>query len=160
MELSVFGRISKTALPLRQPLPYLEIEAHKKGVNSVVFDPSNRYLASGGNDAVARFWDLETGNKLGEMIGGTFAVPAIAFSPDGKTLAVVNGDAVRLREVGSERIIGTIQAEAPMFSIAYHPSGQWLATGSTDNRLDYWDPAQAFRTGLSKFSRARAIFRS
>lgn len=130
---------------------YLEIDAHKKGVNCVAFDPANRYLASGGNDAVARFWHLETGEKMGEMIGGTFAVPAIAFSPDGKTLAVVNGDMVRLREVGSERITGTIQAAAPMFSIAFHPSGSMLVTGSTDNRLDAWDPSQAFRTGMEDF---------
>lgn len=131
--------------------PALEIEAHKKGVNSVAFDPLNRYLASGGNDAVARFWDSQSGEKMGEIIGGSFAVPAIAFSPDGTVLAVANGDVVRLREVGSERIIGTIQAKAPIYSLAYHPNGGWLATGSTENGLDTWDPAQAFRTGMAGY---------
>ena len=135
----------------RYPLPFMIIEAHKKGVNSVVFDPAGNFLASGGNDAVARFWDMETGENLGQMIGGSFAVPAIAFAPDGKTLAVVNGNMVRLREVGSERIVGSIQASNPLYSLAYHPMGNFLATGSTEDQVELWNPSQAFRTGLENY---------
>ncbi len=131
--------------------PDLVIDAHKKGVNSVAFDPSSSFLASGGNDAVARFWDLSTGENLGQMIGGTFAVPAIAFSPDGMMLAVVNGKEVRLREVGTERIVGTIQADEPLFSLAFHPQQNYFITGSTINQVEFWDAAQAFRTGQERY---------
>ncbi len=131
--------------------PDLVIDAHKKGVNSVAFDPSSSFLASGGNDAVARFWDLSTGENLGQMIGGTYAVPAIAFSPDGMVLAVVNGKEVRLREVGTERIVGTIQADEPLFSLAFHPQQNYFITGSTINQVELWDAAQAFRTGQERY---------
>lgn len=131
--------------------PELVIDAHKKGVNSVAFDPSSSFLASGGNDAVARFWDLSTGENLGQMIGGTFAVPAIAFSPDGLVLAVVNGKEVRLREVGTERIVGTIQADDPLYSLAYHPQQNYFITGSTINQVELWDAQQAFRTGQERY---------
>lgn len=131
--------------------PSLVIEAHKKGVNSIAFDPGGRFLASGGNDAVARFWDLNTGENMGQMIGGTFAVPSIAFSPDGIVLAVVNGTEVRLREVGSERIVGTIQSSQPLFSLAFHPQENFFVTGSTENQVELWDASQAFRTGQERY---------
>jgi WD40 repeat protein len=134
--------------------PSVVLEAHRKGVNALAFSPNGLVLASGGNDAVARFWDLSTnpgeagaGQVLGLMIGGTFAVPSIAFAPDGLSLAVANGRMVRLREVGSERILGSFQAENPLVSLAYSHAGSWLAAGDNLNQVLIWDPTQAFRTG-------------
>ncbi|OGO28594.1 MAG: hypothetical protein A2Z16_07650 [Chloroflexi bacterium RBG_16_54_18] len=132
-------------------LPSVIIQAHKKGVNDLAFSPDGTVLASGGNDAVARFWDLNTGQVLGLMIGGTFAVPSIAFSPDGAVLAVANGDMIRLRQVGSERILGSFQAEEPLFSLVYSPDGAWLAAGDTRNQVLLWKPEQAFRTGQENY---------
>jgi len=131
--------------------PFLIISAHKKGVNSVAFNPDSSILASGGNDAVARFWDPQTGDLIGLTIGGSFAVPAITFTPDGLTLVVVNGKVIRLRQVGSERIVGTIQAENPLYSIALSPDGRILATGNLDNLVQLWDPKQAFHSGQEDY---------
>lgn len=135
----------------RNAQPFLEISAHKKGVNSVAFSPDGSVLASGGNDAVARFWDPKTGDLLGLMIGGTFAVPAIVFTPDGGALAVANGNFIRLRQVSSERIAGTIRAENPLYSLAISPDGRILAAGDLDNLVQLWDPEQAFRTGQENY---------
>lgn len=131
--------------------PGLVIQAHRKGVNSVAFSPAagplGSVLASGGNDAVARFWDTGSGENLGLMVGGTFAVPSIAFLPDGSQLAVTNGDRIRLRQVGSERIAGTFASDQPLYSLATSPDGAMLAAGGTDNRVRLWGVEQAFRTG-------------
>jgi WD40 repeat protein len=138
-----------------EPLqPRLAILAHRKGANSVAYSPDGLALATGGNDAVARFWDPGNGEELGVMIGGTFAVPAISFSPQGGVLAVVNGDVIRLREIGSERIVGTLLAETPLFSLAYSPLGSLLAVGDIDNTIRLWDPELAFRTGQEKYPEA------
>lgn len=131
--------------------PSTIFQAHKKGVNHLAFSPDGRVLASGGNDAVARFWDLETSQTLGLMIGGTYAVPSIAFSPQGDVLAVANGRMVRLRQVGSERILGSFQADEPLFSLAYSSSGSWLAAGDISNGVLLWRPEQAFRSGQEKY---------
>ena len=131
--------------------PSIIFQAHKKGVNDLAFSPDGTVLASGGNDAVARFWDLNTSQVLGLMIGGTFAVPSISFSPDGAVLAVANGEMIRLRQVGSERILGSFQADAPLFSLAYSPDGAWLAAGDTRNQILLWKPEQAFRTGQENY---------
>ncbi|OGO39209.1 MAG: hypothetical protein A2W35_16940 [Chloroflexi bacterium RBG_16_57_11] len=138
-----------------QSQPSLAIQAHHKGVNSVSFSPITGplgvILASGGNDAVARFWSLGNGDELGYMIGGTFAVPSIAFLPDGSQLAVTNGDRIRLRQVGSERIVGTFASDEPLYSLAYSPDGSLLAVGGSDNLIRLWMPDQAFRTGQPEY---------
>jgi len=126
-------------------------EAHKKGVNALVFSPSDELLATGGNDAVARLWDIDTGENIETMVGGTFTVPAIAFSPDGRVLAVVNGDVVRLREIGAESIVGSFLSETPLYSIAFSPEGDMLAVGDIDNQIRLWDPDEAFRTGVEQY---------
>lgn len=138
-----------------QAQPVLTLQAHRKGVNQVAFSPVNgplgRILASGGNDAVARFWSPNSGENLGLMVGGTFAVPSIAFFPDGSQLAVINGDRIRLREVGSERIVGTFAASEPLYSLAISPDGSLLAAGGSDNLVRLWRPEQAFRTGQPEY---------
>ena len=147
------GKVRAWFKPLSSPIPSLDrqpsviLQAHKKGVNDLAFSPDGGVLASGGNDAVARFWDLGTGQVLGLMIGGTFAVPSIAFAPDGAVLAVANGRMIRLRQVGSERILGSFQAENPLFSLDYSADGAWLAAGDNQNQVLLWHPDQAFRTG-------------
>ncbi len=131
--------------------PVWTLQAHKKGVNSVAFNLDGSLLASGGNDAVARFWDLGTGKLLRYVIGGTFAVPSIAFTPDGATLAVVNGEMVRLREVNSERIVGSLKAETPLYNVSISPDGRVIAASDLNNLIRLWDPAKAYRTGQEKY---------
>ncbi len=131
--------------------PDLRLDAHRKGANSVAFSPDGLVLASGGNDAVARFWDPGRGDLVGSVIGGTYAVPAIAFSPAGKTLAVVNGNMIRLRDIETESILGTFLADASLYSLAFHPKGDLLAVGGTDNLVRLWRPEEAFRTGVEDY---------
>jgi WD40 repeat protein len=135
--------------------PVLTVLAHKKGVNALSFSPDGQRLASGGNDAVARFWDPDVGIMTGMTIGGSFAVPSIAFTPDGMTLAVVNGDKVRLREVGSERISGTFMADAPLYQAIFSPDGRLLAATSSDNLIRVWQVERAYRTGQERYPEPR-----
>jgi WD40 repeat protein len=68
--------------------------------NGAVFSPDGAVLATGviGVDSIGpvRLWDVATGQPIGDQLG----TGAMAFSPDGKTLAIVSDDGpVRLWDV-------------------------------------------------------------
>lgn len=145
-----------------QSEPALAVQAHRKGANVAIFSPQSSpasgapgwLAASGGNDAVARFWNVSSGENIGLMVGGSFAVPSIAFLPDGAQLAVTNGDRIRLRVVGSERIAGTFASDASLYSLDVSPDGRWIAAGATDNQVRVWSVDSAYRTGQERYPEA------
>ena len=57
-------------------------------VNSVVFSPDGKTLATSSGDGTVRLWDVATRQPIGSPLSGdTRAVYSVAFSPDGKMLA-------------------------------------------------------------------------
>lgn len=119
--------------------PGLDITAHAKGANHVAYNPNGSILASSGNDAVSRTWDSSSGAKLGEIIGGTFAVPSFVFTSDGEYLGLTNGSLVRFRHVTSERFAFTVYGSGWFHSLAISADGRWLATGEVNNQVQIWD---------------------
>lgn len=114
--------------------------AHKKGANQVVFSPDGRYLASGGNDAMVRVWDLESGEAVQEIIGGTFAVPGLAFDSTGENLYIVNGELARVRTVAEGRMKATLHPaeKANLYSLALNDSDSLAAAGDAQGRIWLW----------------------
>ena len=127
--------------------PAWQVDAHQKGVNSLEFSPDGEYLASGGNDAMVRIWNLATHEQVSQVIGGSFVIPSIAYSSSGDSIAVVNGDTIRLREPASGRIQGSFLAPAPLYSVDLDPKGKQIAASDTDNRILMWEVSQAYTSG-------------
>lgn len=146
-------RIWNIELAIQHPLdpPLFLLDAHRKSVNDLEFSSDGKILASGGNDAIARFWNPLTGEQTGMAIGGSFAVPSIAFSPDSAFLAIVNGDLVRMRQPGSERIMGSFKSDQPLFHVLVSTDGQFVTATGSDNRILIWPVIDAFRTGRAVF---------
>ncbi len=81
--------------------------------------------------------------RLGATIPGSLGgVLAVAFSPDGRQLALTSRDVVDLRDVGAEgrplvrRIEGHVNF---VYAVSFSPDGRHLATGGWDKVIRIWD---------------------
>jgi WD40 repeat protein len=81
---------------------------------------------------------------LRTLSGHNKPVLAVAYSPDGRTLASVSDDVVKLWEAASGREVRTLggHAQHAMFAagVAYSPDGRTLAAAGDDN-VKLWDAA-------------------
>lgn len=78
------------------------LAGHKGQVYAAAFGPGGRTLATGSHDGTVRLWDIATGRTRAVLTGfeGMYGQSAaLAFGPDGHTLAGVAGNAVRLWDV-------------------------------------------------------------
>jgi WD40 repeat protein len=74
------------------------------GITSARFSSDGAVLAtfaeSGGGNGPVQLWDVASGQPIGGPVGGSSSSAAAAFSPDGRTLAIVSDDgAVQLWNV-------------------------------------------------------------
>jgi WD40 repeat protein len=104
------------------------------------FSPNATFLASGNDDLI--LWDTASGQLISRIVQPSW-VTAIAFSPDGRTVASGhdNGTA-RFWDVGSQKFLGEIQVcpkPMPVSAIAFAPRGQFIATASEDRVVRVWD---------------------
>jgi WD40 repeat protein len=83
----------------------------------------------------------ESSGAYAVLHGHTDAIEGITFSPNGSTLASASGDrTVRLWRVGTagDYPLGPpLRADGPLYSVAFDPTGQILASGSVD-RIILW----------------------
>ncbi|MCI5208415.1 MAG: hypothetical protein D3910_06385, partial [Candidatus Electrothrix sp. ATG2] len=69
------------------------LKGHEDSLNSIVFYPSGRLLASNSMNKTITIWDVKTGKRIHTLKEKNIASESIiAFSPDGKTLAFTTDD--------------------------------------------------------------------
>jgi eukaryotic-like serine/threonine-protein kinase len=132
----------------------------REGLASVTFSPDGKLLATGGgnppeiiqvpagksvppeSDArTIRLWDPATGKEVRALRGHVGSIYALAFSPDGTTLATAGADRdVRIWDVATGEPRVTLHGHsAAVFGLAFSPDGKLLASASADRTIRCWD---------------------
>lgn len=109
------------------------------------FSPDGRMLAVGSSDERVYIWDVETGERLGELTGHTagIAFHSVDWSPDGKLIAAGSrGDDIWIWDVESGSQIGKLDLHHDEIAgLTFSPDGKTLVSGSFDFRVIFWDVA-------------------
>jgi RNA polymerase sigma factor (sigma-70 family) len=130
----------------------------------VAFSPDGQTVAVG-NVGSINLWETRTGKKVQEIVLPTekvvfsvgaqtiaLTVSAVAFSPDGKTLAAAvdtgkmtyETRGIHLYQWGTGKKTGELMPsnrQQMIFSLAFAPDGKTLASAGRGATIQLWDPA-------------------
>ena len=126
-------------------LPEHAIARFGKGVmggsdRSVAFAPNGKRFAVA-TGAGIWIYDAQTYREITLLTGHTGVVRAVAFSPDGKTLASGDADsAIKIWNLETGDVTNLVERQfLHVDSVAFSPDGKMLASGSWDGRVKLWD---------------------
>jgi RNA polymerase sigma factor (sigma-70 family) len=113
------------------------------GASNVVFSPDGKTVALRGSGQGARIYDATTGKRLrGFYESIKWKNSTLAYSPDGKILAVGNGDEIVLFDPETGKELGRLEAKMRgVVDLSFTPDGKTLVSGGEDGKLRLWDVA-------------------
>ena len=129
--------------PKMMSLPPLPV-----GVTSVAFWPDDSTLISGHTDGTIRLRDIGTG-QIHTTLKNPDHLSSVAFSPDGKTLAIWGGMMIQLWDVETGQLKATVKSYDDVWSVAFSPDGHTLASLNGDGTILLWDVASYIAPSIS-----------
>lgn len=136
---------TETALTLKRRTE--SPKAHLSRVDSVLFSPDGKLLATGSDDGAIHIWDTTNPPEKNWPAEHTLQVSRLsvcspAFRPDAKYLAFGTTDrvpSVGVIDVKTGKQILTIPVSSNSIGLAFSPNGRLLATGSFQGSVQLWD---------------------
>lgn len=133
--------------------PGTKIDASKDWQLALCFSPDGKQLAAGGYDGKWRLFEVASGKKLVEAdalgpppAGSKEArtanvVTALAFAPDGKSLAVAGYDGQVYQFATDGKFVRAMPGHtAGVAGLTFHPSGTLLVSAGKDRTVRLWNP--------------------
>jgi WD40 repeat protein len=120
---------------------------HAFAIAGVAYSPTQDIFASASWDKTAKLWAASTGSELRTLIGHTDIINAIAFTPDGITVATAAGSpppdtrdpTVRLWDVATGDLLFILPGHSGgSFCVAASPDDSTIASGGNDGLVKIW----------------------
>jgi WD40 repeat protein len=131
--------------------PLKVYEGHRDEVNAVKWDYSGRYLASCSDDCTAKVWDVESDrtDALFDFVSHDQEIYTVKWSPTGPgspnpdkipLLATASFDgSIRLWNITDGSCFRFFNQHVhSVYSVAFSPSGSYLASGSLAGQMYIW----------------------
>jgi WD40 repeat protein len=132
------------------------LRGHEAPIHSVAFSPDGAWIASGNGEAPrdprernqnaasgsgqVRVWDARTGEVL-FVRKHHGPVRCVQFSSDSRRLAVASedGTATIWNRADGEKVVTLSPGSGPLWSCAFHPTGDYLVSAGKGTDIDVWD---------------------
>jgi serine/threonine protein kinase/WD40 repeat protein len=137
----------ETGAPLRPPLV-----GHNGDIRGLAIHPNGEFMASGGNDQTLCLWSLSADPIAHPKLSVRqhhAKIAALAFSPDGATLAIADQDGtITLFDARNgadfERPRSRLRAESGRLRcLAFSPDSRTIAVAGESGEIHLWDVATA-----------------
>lgn len=106
-----------------------------------VFSPDGKIMVAMGANGSVKRWDLIAGKELPEFPASPGDPSGLAFSPDGKILALCSGREVHLLDSTTGQEKATFKHAYRVSCLAFSPDNKMLATGTVKNERDQFEPS-------------------
>jgi DNA-binding beta-propeller fold protein YncE len=133
------GTPSATPAPVSAPAHVIHTP-----ITALAYTLDGNLLAVAGYKSVA-LWDTKTGTQINTFSGCAGQVQSLAFSGDGKRLAVAGGvpgvsGEVLVFDLASSKVVAKVDRHKDVVqSVAFHPKENEILTASLDKTVKRWD---------------------
>lgn len=123
-----------TPLEIEPASEHRTLRGHAGAVTDVAFHPTDgRSLVSAGADGTVQMWNARSGEKLETVhVPPTDFGVRVAYSPDGRRLAVVSGEsaraAVTIWDTATAKLTDSFPQAAQDMCVAFSPNGRHVAS--------------------------------
>jgi eukaryotic-like serine/threonine-protein kinase len=119
------------------------VRAHAKPMRNLAFSPNDARLATVDDNGVLKLWNVASRTLLAETtiprkLANGFNAP-LAWSADGRTIAVASATTIMLHESESGRLVRTLDPEGLVVGLRFSPDDRMLVSAQQDLKVSFWD---------------------